>query len=213
MAISHNGSLLTEPLSKIPTRFGSFFHLSVSSEPSSLPICFSPLSSSHPPQTSLNFHLFCLLVVILLSDGLELVVAHELSIACSGFDARRLHSLHRNLPLLGRYLQIWYFGFWQFFSTTSIGLAHWSAHQSGPIRHSLMLWSPFPFSFPTPPTFAYVAASLVLVFSLPSPFENTTPQMTRFRGAKVCGKWLQERIDDHSIQSDYKCTIGLKVQK
>ena len=32
---------------------------------------------------------------------------------------------------------------------------------------------------------------------------NTTPEMTRFRGAKVCSKWLQERIDDH--------TIGLKV--
>ena len=42
---------------------------------------------------------------------------------------------------------------------------------------------------------------------------NTTPQMSRFRGAKVCSKWLQERIDDHNIQSDYKCTIGLKVQK
>ena len=37
--------------------------------------------------------------------------------------------------------------------------------------------------------------------------------MTRFRGAKVCSKWLQERIDDHSIESDYKCTTGLKVQK
>ena len=42
---------------------------------------------------------------------------------------------------------------------------------------------------------------------------NTTPQMTRFRGVKVCSKWLQERIDDHSIQSDYKCTNGLEVQK
>ena len=28
--------------------------------------------------------------------------------------------------------------------------------------------------------------------------------MTRFRGAKVCNKWLQERIDDHRIHSDYK---------
>ena len=28
---------------------------------------------------------------------------------------------------------------------------------------------------------------------------NTTPQMNRFRGAKVCSKWLQERIDDHSV--------------
>ena len=34
---------------------------------------------------------------------------------------------------------------------------------------------------------------------------NTTPQMTR--------KWLQERIDDHNIQSDYKCTIGPKSTK
>ena len=42
---------------------------------------------------------------------------------------------------------------------------------------------------------------------------TATPQMTRFRGAKVCSKWLQERFDDRSIQSDYKCTIGLKVQK
>ena len=42
---------------------------------------------------------------------------------------------------------------------------------------------------------------------------NTTPQMTRFRGAKVCIKWLQERIDDHNIQSAYKCTIRLKVLK
>ena len=40
---------------------------------------------------------------------------------------------------------------------------------------------------------------------------NTTPQMTRFRGAKVCSKWLQEGIDDRNIQSDYKCTNGLKV--
>ena len=33
---------------------------------------------------------------------------------------------------------------------------------------------------------------------------NTTPQMTHFRDAKVCNKWLQVRIDDHRIQSDYK---------
>ena len=31
-----------------------------------------------------------------------------------------------------------------------------------------------------------------------------TPQMTRFRDAKVCNKWLQVRIHDHRIQSDYK---------
>ena len=39
---------------------------------------------------------------------------------------------------------------------------------------------------------------------------KTTPQMTRFRDATVCSKWLQARIDDHSMQSDYKCTIGLQ---
>ena len=50
-------------------------------------------------------------------------------------------------------------------------------------------------------------------FGLAVVLANTTPQMTRFRGAKVCSKWLQERIDDHNIQSDYKGTIGLKVSK
>ena len=44
-------------------------------------------------------------------------------------------------------------------------------------------------------------------------FVNTTPQMTRFRGAKVCIKWLQERIDDHNIQSDYKYKSGTKKEK
>ena len=31
-----------------------------------------------------------------------------------------------------------------------------------------------------------------------------TPQMTRFRDAEVCNNWLQKRIDDHRIQSDFK---------
>ena len=30
------------------------------------------------------------------------------------------------------------------------------------------------------------------------------PQMTRFLDASVCNKWLQVRIYDHRIQSDYK---------
>ena len=34
---------------------------------------------------------------------------------------------------------------------------------------------------------------------------KTTPQMTRFHDAKVCNNWLQMKIDDHIIQSDYKC--------
>ena len=33
--------------------------------------------------------------------------------------------------------------------------------------------------------------------------------MTCFRGAKVCSKWLQERIDDRNIQSDNKYKSGL----
>ena len=41
---------------------------------------------------------------------------------------------------------------------------------------------------------------------------STTPQMTCYRGAKVCSKWLQVRIDDHNIQPDNKFTIGLKVR-
>ena len=36
---------------------------------------------------------------------------------------------------------------------------------------------------------------------------------SRCKTVQVCSKWLQERIDDHNIQSGYKCTIRLKVQK
>ena len=39
---------------------------------------------------------------------------------------------------------------------------------------------------------------------------KTTPQMTRFRDAKVCNNLVTDEIDDHRIQSDYKCTIGLQ---
>ena len=41
---------------------------------------------------------------------------------------------------------------------------------------------------------------------------NTTPQVTRFRGAKVCSKCLQERIDDHNKQSGYKYKSGLQSE-
>ena len=41
-------------------------------------------------------------------------------------------------------------------------------------------------------------------------FVKTTPQMTRFRDAKVCNNLATYEIDDHRIQSDYKCTIGLQ---
>ena len=39
---------------------------------------------------------------------------------------------------------------------------------------------------------------------------KTTPQMTRFRDVKVCNKLDTDEIDDHRIQFDYKCTIGLQ---
>ena len=37
---------------------------------------------------------------------------------------------------------------------------------------------------------------------------KTTPQMTRFRGAKVCNNLATDESDDHRIQSDYKCISG-----
>ena len=39
--------------------------------------------------------------------------------------------------------------------------------------------------------------------------------MTRFRDAKVCNNWLQIRIDDHRIQSDYNTStkVNYKIQK
>ena len=38
----------------------------------------------------------------------------------------------------------------------------------------------------------------------PVRFCKTTPEMIRFRDAKVCKNWIQIRIGDHRIQSDYK---------
>ena len=34
--------------------------------------------------------------------------------------------------------------------------------------------------------------------------------MTRFRDAKVCKNIATVKIDDHRIQSGYKCTVGLQ---
>ena len=34
--------------------------------------------------------------------------------------------------------------------------------------------------------------------------------MTRFRDVKVCKNLVTDEIDDHRIQSAYKCTIGLQ---
>ena len=41
---------------------------------------------------------------------------------------------------------------------------------------------------------------------------KTTPQMTHFRGAKVCNNWLQIKIGDHRIRSDCKCKSGQKAK-
>ena len=37
--------------------------------------------------------------------------------------------------------------------------------------------------------------------------------MTRFRELKVCKNMITDEIDDHRIQFDYKCTIGLQYPK
>ena len=53
----------------------------------------------------------------------------------------------------------------------------------------------------------YVSIYVLAVFDMISShpiFVKTTPRMTCFRDAKVCTDWLQKRIDDHRIQSDYK---------
>ena len=44
----------------------------------------------------------------------------------------------------------------------------------------------------------------------PNDHVKTTLQMTRFRDVKVCNNLVTDEIDDHRIQSDYKCTIGLQ---
>ena len=41
-------------------------------------------------------------------------------------------------------------------------------------------------------------------------FVKTTPQMTRFRDARVCNNLVSDAIDDHRTQSDCKCTVGLQ---
>ena len=41
---------------------------------------------------------------------------------------------------------------------------------------------------------------------------NVVKDVNITSGAKVYRKWLQERIDDHNIQFDYKHQSGLKVE-
>ena len=42
---------------------------------------------------------------------------------------------------------------------------------------------------------------------------KTTPQMTRFRDAKVCNNLGTDEIKDHRTQFDYKCKSGLQYPK
>ena len=37
--------------------------------------------------------------------------------------------------------------------------------------------------------------------------------MTHFRDAKVCKNLVTDEVDDHRVQSDYKCTIGLQKSR
>ena len=39
---------------------------------------------------------------------------------------------------------------------------------------------------------------------------KTTPQMTRCSDVKVCKNLVTDEIDDHRVQFDYKCAIGLQ---
>ena len=42
---------------------------------------------------------------------------------------------------------------------------------------------------------------------------KTTPQMTRFRDAKVCNNLVTDEIDDHRIQSDYNKNCNIQKER
>ena len=42
---------------------------------------------------------------------------------------------------------------------------------------------------------------------------KTTPQMTRFRNAKVCNNLATDEIDDHRIQSDYNMNCNIQKER
>ena len=52
---------------------------------------------------------------------------------------------------------------------------------------------------------------LLQMYCNPTGGVKTTHQMTRFRDAKVFTNWLQMKVDDHKIQSDYN--KNYKIQK
>ena len=57
---------------------------------------------------------------------------------------------------------------------------------------------------------ARLARYLVGTEKLVLRFCEDNTQMTRFRDVKVCNNLVTDEIDDHRIQSDYECTIGLQ---
>ena len=42
---------------------------------------------------------------------------------------------------------------------------------------------------------------------------NTTPQMTRFRDAKVCNNLATDEINDHRIQYEYKKNCNIQKER
>ena len=145
------GSHSTGLLSKMPTKFGSFLHPSV-----------SPDSSAHYSSA-----FSCLVLAILLSCASNLLLHTTCrlpALVLMHVDFTRFLGTCRSSDVILRSGRL---GFWPFFlHNSSSRLAHlvyssvWS--QSS---HSLMLWSPFP--CPSPvwlqlPTFAHLAILLFL---------------------------------------------------
>ena len=58
-----------------------------------------------------------------------------------------------------------------------------------------------------------VGSHVKLVMILIVELANTTPQMTCFRGPKVCTKWLQGKSDDELIKHDNKMKIWTRSGK
>ena len=63
---------------------------------------------------------------------------------------------------------------------------------------------------PTSDVTTFLCCRATSGFTTSSESVKTTPQMTRFRDAKVCNNLVTDEIDDHRVQSDYKCTTGLQ---
>ena len=155
----HSGSRSTELSARSPRGVG----------PSCIPLHILHMTLMHHCRSQPSLR-FCL-VLSSCHDGHELLVAHELSIACPGFGARRLHSLtcHSSDVIFrsGDSVSGCFF-----LHNSSIGLTHWCAHQSGPIRPiRSRVGAIFPFPFPSDSSTNLCLFCLHLVFSLTfSPF-------------------------------------------